>query len=206
MIAVEERLERCPLVTVIRARRTQDRVRVQGGELSLPPRSPPRSRKRSKVSFNTWFRPRLRPVDLVHDEDGAVAAAERLAEDELCLRHRAVDRVDEQQYAIDHVHDPLDLAAEVGVARRIDNVDLHAAVHHGGVLGHDRDAPLALQGVAVHHPLGHLAGSPGRCGSGGAIPSTSVVLPWSTWAMIAMLRMSVRFTDVNCRACQELSE
>src|SRR5437879_3991632 len=29
-----------------------------------------------------------------------------------------------------------------------------------------------------------------------SIPSTSVVLPWSTWAMIATLRMSVRFTWV----------
>src|ERR1700716_2012580 len=29
-----------------------------------------------------------------------------------------------------------------------------------------------------------------------SIPSTSVVLPWSTCAMIATLRMSVRFTDV----------
>ncbi len=90
---------------------------------------------------------RLRPVDLVHDEDRAVAAAQRLTEDELGLRHRAVDRVDEQQHAVDHVHDPLDLAAEVGVAGCIDDVDLDAAVHHGGVLRHDGDAALTLQRV-----------------------------------------------------------
>ena len=47
----------------------------------------------------------------------------------------------------------MDLAAEVHVAGRIDDVDLHPAVGHGRVLRHDRDAPLAFEGVAVHDSL-----------------------------------------------------
>ena len=45
--------------------------------------------------------------------------------------------------------DALDFAAEVGVARRIDEVDLHAFVMDGDVLGEDRDAALALEVVRV---------------------------------------------------------
>ena len=50
----------------------------------------------------------------------------------------------------------LDLAAEVGVAGRVDDVDLDALVDDRGVLGHDGDAALALQVVGVHHALGDL--------------------------------------------------
>jgi small GTP-binding protein len=48
-----------------------------------------------------------------------------------------------------------DLGAEVGMARSVDDVDLDAAVPHGGVLGQDRDALLALQIHRVHHSVGH---------------------------------------------------
>ena len=47
----------------------------------------------------------------------------------------------------------LDLAAEIGVAGRVDDVDLHALVGDGDVLGQDRDAPLALQVVGVEDLL-----------------------------------------------------
>ena len=43
----------------------------------------------------------------------------------------------------------LDFAAEVGVARRVDDVDLHALVGDGDVLRENRDAALALQIVGV---------------------------------------------------------
>ena len=50
----------------------------------------------------------------------------------------------------------LDFPAEVGVARRVDDVDVGALPLDGAVLGQDRDAALALDVVAVHHALGHL--------------------------------------------------
>ena len=95
------------------------------------------------------------PVDLVDDDDRRPAELERLAEHEARLRHRPVERVDDEQHAVDHAQDALDLAAEVGVARRVDDVDLRALPADGGVLGEDRDAPLALQRVGIHHALLH---------------------------------------------------
>ena len=50
----------------------------------------------------------------------------------------------------------LDLAAEVGVAGRVDDVDLHVLVADRDVLREDRDAALALLVVGVEHALGDL--------------------------------------------------
>jgi hypothetical protein len=58
----------------------------------------------------------------------------------------------------------------------------------GGVLGENGDAALALQVVGVHGAFGHaLVGAE----DAGLLEeaSTSVVLPWSTWAMMATLRI-----------------
>ena len=97
----------------------------------------------------------LRPVDLVHHQHDAQAVRERLAHHEAGLRHHAVDRVDQQQRRVDHPEHALDLAAEVGMARCIDEMDPHALELDRGVLGVDRDAALALEVLAVHHALDH---------------------------------------------------
>src|SRR3546814_3243349 len=88
--------------------------------------------------------------------DRSEAARQRLGGDELGLRHRALGSIDQQQYAVDHGENALDLAAEVGMARRVDDVDLGVAPHDCGALGEDGDAALALQIVGVHRALGHL--------------------------------------------------
>ena len=95
-------------------------------------------------------------VDLVDDDNDAVAELQRLAEHEARLRHGALGGVDEQDDTVDHLQDTLDLAAEVGVARGVDDVDLRVAVAHGGILGQDRDAALALQIVGVHDAVDDL--------------------------------------------------
>ena len=84
---------------------------------------------------------------------GLQAERERLARDEARLRHRPLDRVDEQQHAVDHAEHALDLAAEVGVAGRVDDVDVHARVVDRAVLGEDGDPALALEIVRIHHAL-----------------------------------------------------
>ncbi len=73
---------------------------------------------------------------------------------ELRLRHRAFGGIDQQDDAIDHRQDPLYLAAEIGVAGRVDDVDPRALPLDRGAFGKDRDAALALQIVAVHRALG----------------------------------------------------
>ena len=100
--------------------------------------------------------PRVGPVDLVHDEDHGQPGLERLAQHEPRLRQRPLGGVDQQQHAVDHRQPALHLAAEVGVARRVDDVQLHAPVADGRVLGEDRDALLALEVHRVHHALGDV--------------------------------------------------
>ena len=121
-----------------------------------------RSMKRSYTSFEHLLRARVGAVDLVDDDDGRELGLERLGEDEARLRQRAFGGVDQQQDAVDHLERALDLAAEVGVAGRVDDVDLVAVVVERGVLGEDGDAALALQVVGVHDALGdRLVGAEG---------------------------------------------
>ena len=96
---------------------------------------------------------RVGPVDLVDDEHDRQPRLQRLAQDEARLGQRALRRVDEQQHAVDHRQPALDLAAEVRVPGRVDDVELHVAVGHGGVLREDRDALLALEVHRVHDTL-----------------------------------------------------
>ena len=98
--------------------------------------------------------PRVRPVDLVDHEDHRQVGVQRLAQHEPRLRQRAFGGVDEQHDAVDHRQAALDLAAEVGVAGGVDDVDGQVAVLHGRVLREDRDALLALEVAGVHDPVG----------------------------------------------------
>ena len=97
--------------------------------------------------------PGIGPVDLVDHDDRPDVAGERLAKHELGLRHRPFEGVDQDQRPIGHLERSLDLAAEIGVAGRIDDVDLDVAVFDGDVLGQDGDAALALEIVGVENAL-----------------------------------------------------
>ena len=105
----------------------------------------------------------IRAVGLVDQQDDGELRFERLAQHEPGLRQRTLARVDQQHHAIHHRQAALDLAAEVGVAGGVDDVDGHRAVGRvdalvadGGVLREDRDALLALEVVRVHGPLLHV--------------------------------------------------
>ena len=104
--------------------------------------------------------PGVGTVDLVDDADHRQPGLERLAQHEAGLGQRALAGVDEQQHAVDHRQAPLHLAAEVGVARRVDDVDGQIAVVDGGVLGQDGDAFLPFEVHRVHDPLGDLLVGP----------------------------------------------
>ena len=76
------------------------------------------------------------------------------------LRHRAVERVDDEQHAVHHAQDALDLAAEVGVAEGVDDVDL-VSFHRTEVFFARMVIPRALQRVGIHHAR-RRPGCPGR--------------------------------------------
>ena len=69
---------------------------------------------------------------------------------------RPFRRIDENDRTVHHIEDPLDLATEVGVARRIDDIDAHVFPHQRGALGQDRNPALALEILRVHDQLLHL--------------------------------------------------
>ena len=101
---------------------------------------------------------RIGPIDLVDDDDDGQPSGERLAEHEAGLRQGTFGGIDEQDGAIHHRKGPLHLAAEIGVPRRIQDVDLHTLPDDGTVLRRDGDSPLALEVHAVHEPfLGFLS-------------------------------------------------
>ena len=114
-------------------------------------------------------------VHLVDDQDHGQALLERLAKDEASLRKRPFGCVHEEQDSVDHRQAALHLAAEVGVARRVDDVYLDLApvlgrVAEGSVLGEDRDPALALLVARVHHPLHELL----VCGEGARLAQHGV--------------------------------
>ena len=94
------------------------------------------------------------PVHLVDDHDRFETARERLLGHEPGLRHRSVHGIDQDQHGVHHRQDALDLPAEIGVARRIDDVDPVAAPAQGGILREDGDPSFALEIVAVHDSFG----------------------------------------------------
>ena len=93
------------------------------------------------------------PVGLVDDDDRPQPEPERSHEHVARLGHGALVGVDQQQHRVDHAEHTLHLAAEIGVARRVDDVDQVLLPLHRAVLGADGDAALALEVVAVHHTL-----------------------------------------------------
>ena len=86
---------------------------------------------------------------------GGSPCSRRLAQHEAGLGQGALGGVDEQQHAVDHRQGALDLAAEIGMARRVDDVDDQVAIADGRVLGHDGDAALALEVDVVEGALRH---------------------------------------------------
>ena len=78
-----------------------------------------------------------------------------LRDHELGLRHRPFGRVDEHDRAVHHAQDALDLAAEIGVAGGVDDVDAGVLPDDRGRLGQDGDAALLLEIVRIHRALFH---------------------------------------------------
>ena len=62
-------------------------------------------------------------IHLIDDHDGLQAQLDGLLQHETGLRHGAFEGVDQQQHAVGHVEHALHLAAKVGVARGVDDID-----------------------------------------------------------------------------------
>src|SRR5437867_449796 len=150
---LEERDQRAAGLREVGRRRAGPRVRVEDGELKLV-------LGRVEVDEEVVHlvedlgRPRVAAVDLVDDDDGREFGLEGLLQHEPGLGQRPLGGVHEEEHAVHERERPLDLRAEVGVAGRVHDVDVDAPIRDGRVLGHDRDALLALEVDRVHDALG----------------------------------------------------
>src|SRR5207237_2013575 len=91
------------------------------------------------------MRTRLFACDLGNDNTWCEMVFECFAQNKASLRLRAVVCVHHQQDAIDHFHNALDLAAKVGVTRRVYDVDPITVPLERSVLRTNGDALLSLE-------------------------------------------------------------
>jgi len=133
---------------------TRPRYRVHHGELDLVLARPQVDEERVD-GVEDLGRPGVLTVDLVDHHHRRQPQGQRLAQDEAGLGQGPLGRVDEEKHPVHQPQAALHLAAEVGVPGRVDDVDLHSAVRHRGVLRQDGDALLPLQLVRVHGALHH---------------------------------------------------
>ena len=89
------------------------------------------------------------PVDLVDDDDRLEPACQHLGQHEFGLRHRAFRGIDQQQAAVDHRQHALDLAAEIGMAGSVDDIQPHAFPFHRRAFGENGNAAFALQVAGI---------------------------------------------------------
>src|SRR5213076_2813993 len=128
------------------------------------------------------------PVDLVDHHDGLQALGERLARHEACLRHRSLDRIDQQQHAVHHdstrsTSPPK--SACPGVSTMLMRVPPYSMAQFLARMVMPRSRSMSLESM-MRSPSRSWAAKVPDCFSR---QSTSVVLPWSTCAMMAMLRI-----------------
>ena len=76
------------------------------------------------------IRPGVGPVDLVHHHDQVQAAGQRLADHELGLRQQQLGGIHQHDGAVHHIQDAFYLAAEIGVAGGVYDVDSNAVPGH----------------------------------------------------------------------------
>ena len=112
------------------------------------------------LGVGTWT------IDLVDDDHDLEAGVDSVTQHEAGLGHGTLKGIDQQQGAVGHTQHALDLAAKVGVARGVDDVDLDVLVLDRDVLGENRNAALALLVVGIQDAvLDLLVGTEGVRGT-----------------------------------------
>ena len=98
----------------------------------------------------------LRTVDFIDTYDDRQIQLQRLAQHKFGLRHSALKCVDHKDYAIYHFQDTFYLAAEICVARCVDDVDFCILIKYCCIFGKNRDTSFALQIIRIHDALRDL--------------------------------------------------
>lgn len=97
---------------------------------------PPRAEVDEQVNdlVNDFCGARVGSVDLIDNNEDFLLERKSLFEDEARLGHAALERINEQKHAVDHHEYALDLAAEIGMAGSVNDIDFHTVIVDGGIL------------------------------------------------------------------------
>ena len=82
-----------------------------------------------------FIRACFRPVNFINADDNGQFQFQRFFQNKFCLRHRAFKSVDNEDNAVYHLEDTFNFTAEVGMSRRIDNINFCVLIKYGGVFG-----------------------------------------------------------------------
>ena len=104
-----------------------------------------------KYHIQHLVRTRVFAIDFVNHNNRLRAVLERFSQNEFRLRLRSFMRVDYEQNAIDHFHDPLDFAPEIGVPGSIDDINVIILVPVSRVLRSNGYPFFSLQVHGVHN-------------------------------------------------------
>ena len=94
-------------------------------------------------------------INLVQNNDWPQTQSKRLGCHKFSLWHRAFGGIDQQDNTVHHAQNTLNLTAEIGVARRVDDIDPLACPFERCAFGQNRNAAFAFDVIAVHRPFGH---------------------------------------------------
>src|SRR5579883_2119940 len=147
---LEERLKSRVLIVDLEMSDAGFGVRIDDGKLGLLV-GRAQIEKEIEDFVDDFFRTGIFAIDLVDYDDRAQIELQRFSQHETSLRHDAFGRVHQEQHALHHLQHALDLAAEIRVAGRIDDVQLDVAVVDRRILREDGDAALALERIRIHH-------------------------------------------------------
>ena len=106
--------------------------------------------KEFQYFIDDFLRSCFRTVDFIDAHDNRQFQFQSLAQYELGLWHGTFKCIYYQNYTIYHLENTLYLAAEVGMSRCVDDIDLGIFIIYGGVLGEDGNTTFAFDVVGVH--------------------------------------------------------
>ncbi len=102
----------------------------------------------------------FRAVNFVDADDDGKFQFQGLAQHEFRLGHGTLKGIHYQDDPVYHLQHPFHLAAEVRVARGVNDVDLGTLVHDGSIFGQDGDTAFPFDIIGVHDALCHCLAFP----------------------------------------------
>src|ERR1051325_4112423 len=112
--------------------------------------------KKIKNQIKHFVRSCVFAIDLIDYNDRLDLVLEGFAQNKARLHLRTVMCIDDQEGAIDHLHDSLDLATKVSVTWSIDDIDPIIVPLKRCILSSDRYPFFPLKIHRIHHALFHL--------------------------------------------------